>query len=348
MSVSSMLASGAGCVNSAVPDRRAIRDAESLVGVKVGVKIGIKTLSSKRLEASSDLRADGSSVRVSIRASVLRKAVVPASLDQPIWLGSPVNRGARNLVPIHTGFSRRCLPCAQAVNNHGPETPAWSSNMSLKDISRNPVQTPIRKTLCATLVAALSVSASMSAAAGDYSATQARAEVIGSEPIYRSVEVAVPREVCRDERIEPRYDPRYDRRYSNSGRRSNTPGIVGAIIGGALGHAVGNGNKNKKIGTAVGAVLGGSIGGDISRRNHQRSQERNAERGYRNDRPVSYRTERVCYEEIDYRTEEQISGYDVTYVYAGETYTTVLAEACLLYTSPSPRDQRGSRMPSSA
>ena len=26
----------------------------------------------------------------------------------------------------------------------------------------------------------------------------------------------------------------------------------------------------------------------------------------------------------------------------------VLAEACLLYTSPSPRDQRGSRMPSSA
>ena len=27
---------------------------------------------------------------------------------------------------------------------------------------------------------------------------------------------------------------------------------------------------------------------------------------------------------------------------------TILAEACLLYTSPSPRDQRGSRMPSSA
>ena len=28
--------------------------------------------------------------------------------------------------------------------------------------------------------------------------------------------------------------------------------------------------------------------------------------------------------------------------------TTYLARVCLLYTSPSPRDQRGSRMPSSA
>ena len=31
-----------------------------------------------------------------------------------------------------------------------------------------------------------------------------------------------------------------------------------------------------------------------------------------------------------------------------ETYSARVAKACLLYTSPSPRDQRGSRMPSSA
>ena len=30
------------------------------------------------------------------------------------------------------------------------------------------------------------------------------------------------------------------------------------------------------------------------------------------------------------------------------TTKTVVGDACLLYTSPSPRDQRGSRMPSSA
>ena len=44
---------------------------------------------------------------------------------------------------------------------------------------------------------------------------------------------------------------------------------------------------------------------------------------------------------------EKIDIYNVT---NGERFSTYLmaAEACLLYTSPSPRDQRGSRMPSSA
>lgn len=166
-----------------------------------------------------------------------------------------------------------------------------------------------RSVLCAVLLAALSVPA----AANGHRSTSAQAEVVGAEPIYRTVEVAVPREVCRDERVDVR-----DNRYGRSARRSNTPGILGAIVGGALGHAVGNGNTNKKIGTAVGAILGGSIGGDIGRRNQDRNR--------RSQEPVSYRTERVCYEEIDYRTEQQISGYDVTYVYAGQTYTTVLAD----------------------
>ena len=34
--------------------------------------------------------------------------------------------------------------------------------------------------------------------------------------------------------------------------------------------------------------------------------------------------------------------------YENEVFPKLLAETCLLYTSPSPRDQRGSRMPSSA
>ena len=35
-------------------------------------------------------------------------------------------------------------------------------------------------------------------------------------------------------------------------------------------------------------------------------------------------------------------------IMAGPTYIKGYLRACLLYTSPSPRDQRGSRMPSSA
>ena len=149
------------------------------------------------------------------------------------------------------------------------------------------------------------------AAAPDYREPVQRAEVLSATPIVEHVEVAVPREVCRDERVRRRYPVDY-----RSHRRSATPGIVGAIVGGAIGHSVGNGKKNKKIGTAVGAILGGSIGADISRRNHERRWE--------TAQPVRYRTERVCRVETDYRTEEHISGYDVTYTYAGATYSTVL------------------------
>jgi len=162
-----------------------------------------------------------------------------------------------------------------------------------------------------------------------------QAEVLRAEPIFESFEVSEPREVCTNERIRvnsrERYD-RYDRYDGHQSRRSRTPGVVGAILGGAIGHSVGHGKKNKKIGTAVGAILGGTIGADISRRNHERYQSRLYERGY--DRGpdgryegVSYRTERVCRVEQDYRTEERISGYDVTYAYGGRTYSTVTRHA---------------------
>lgn len=151
-----------------------------------------------------------------------------------------------------------------------------------------------------------------------------QAKVLRADPIVETYEVEVPREVCRQEQVRQTNYSRYDN-YGRSDRysagRSRTPGIVGAIIGGAIGHSVGHGKKNKKIGTAVGAVLGGTIGADISRRNHER---RANDRYYEGQRPVRYRTERVCEVVSEYRTEERISGYDVSYAYGGQTYATVL------------------------
>lgn len=152
-----------------------------------------------------------------------------------------------------------------------------------------------------------------------------RAEVVRSEPIVETYEVKVPREVCHDEEVAyQRVGAGYSSDYGQRSQRSRTPGVVGAIIGGAIGHSVGHGKKNKKIGTAVGAILGGTIGADISRRNHNRYEDRRYRdsRDYRDT--VSYRTEQVCRVTHDYRTEERIRGYDVTYVYAGETYDAVL------------------------
>ena len=131
-----------------------------------------------------------------------------------------------------------------------------------------------------------------------------RARVVEVEPIYRTVEYAVPSEQCRI------VDVPYGRGREH---RSSTAPIVGALIGGAIGNAVGHKKSNKRVGAAVGALLGGSIGYDISRRN--RSYER-----------TSYRTEEVCEVVDEYRSEQQLTGYDVTYRYGGQTYTTRMSD----------------------
>ena len=138
------------------------------------------------------------------------------------------------------------------------------------------------------------------------------ARVVGVVPLYETVEINEPQEICRDERVA--YEvPRYHRRE----RRSATGPILGAVIGGAIGNAVGSGKRNKQVGVAVGALLGGSIGADIAR-------QRRAEAGYGYDRaPVRYRTERVCEWQDRYRTEQQLTGYRVSYRIGGDTFETI-------------------------
>ncbi len=174
----------------------------------------------------------------------------------------------------------------------------------------------------------LATSLCLPAAAGYRgSSNTVRAKVLSADPIVEAYEVEMPREVCRQEQVRELSRGAVDDRYYASRQatgRSRTPGIVGAIIGGAIGHSVGNGKTNKKIGTAVGAVLGGSIGADISRRNQERRVYADARGPELRYEPVRYRTERVCEVVVDYRTEERVSGYDVSYAYGGQTYATIL------------------------
>ncbi len=129
-----------------------------------------------------------------------------------------------------------------------------------------------------------------------------RAKVVDVEPLYESVHYTVPTEQCHLERV-----PVYEH---NRVGRSYTGPILGAIIGGAIGNAVGHEKHNKQVGTAVGAILGGSIGRDIARRHR-------SEVG-----PASYRSEEVCRVVNEPREELELTGYRVTYQYAGETHTT--------------------------
>ena len=148
------------------------------------------------------------------------------------------------------------------------------------------------------LLAPAVMTAGMAQAATSYE----RAPVTNVIPVYETVRFSVPVEQCREETVAYRND---------HGRRSATGPILGAVIGGALGNALGNKKKNKQVGAVVGAVLGGSVGADISRRH------RNA-----HGDEVRYRTEEVCTTHREEREEERLAGYDVSYVYGGQSYTT--------------------------
>ncbi len=157
----------------------------------------------------------------------------------------------------------------------------------------------------AVLLATFGVSAAHSAARDE-------ARVVDVKPVYETVRISVPREECAQERV-PVYA---DDGYRRSKSRSATPGLVGAIIGGAIGNSVGHNKTNKRVGLAVGALLGGAIGNDIAKKN----------RGYGNDdyrrNERRYTTQEVCTVYDDWQSEERLAGYDVSYRYAGEIYTT--------------------------
>ena len=161
-----------------------------------------------------------------------------------------------------------------------------------------PAKKTVRKVAYAAIPALLVPSMALAATTYD------RARVVDVDPVYETVSYDVPVQECRMEQV--RYEePVYGRRASATGP------ILGAIIGGALGNAVGHKKRNKQVGAVVGAVLGGSIGADIAR-NPRRHHNTHAQ----------YRTEEVCDTVHEQRTEQHLADYNVSYVYAGQTYTT--------------------------
>jgi uncharacterized protein YcfJ len=152
-----------------------------------------------------------------------------------------------------------------------------------------------RKLLTAGIMLAL---LSSTAAAGnrmvyDY------AKVIDAHPIYETVRVSTPRQVCRDEQVVVR-----------SGRRdSYTSVIAGGIIGGVIGNQVIHG-KYRDLGTVAGALLGGSLGNDYRYRQQAPYDQR-------------YLTQR-CREVAAVREERHLTGYQVNYRYQGREYWTTM------------------------
>ena len=124
------------------------------------------------------------------------------------------------------------------------------------------------------------------------------ARVVSSVPEYERVNS--PREECYSE-------------YESGARRSpdrNYAGtIIGGITGGIIGAQVGQGNGNKAA-TAAGAIVGAIVGDRVQ--NHARYDEDEG------------REVRRC--DVTDHWENRLTGYRVTYEYAGRRYAALLPE----------------------
>lgn len=118
-------------------------------------------------------------------------------------------------------------------------------------------------------------------------------KVLNRTPIMESVQIETPKRVCRQEQV------------VTQNAKSYTPSIFGGIVGAAAGNQFGRG-KGKDLATVAGGVLGASVGRDIQNKNAE-SHTALIER---------------CHDETEFRYEERISGWRVTYEYNGQTYVT--------------------------
>jgi len=162
----------------------------------------------------------------------------------------------------------------------------------------------MKKTIITTIVAGMIITAGSAVAGHGHNKWRNnsftdRARVTNVEPIFRMVKVAVPREEC------------YTREVRNGHRHGDKAAstVIGGIIGGAVGHRLG---KHKKGPTVAGAIIGAAVGNSIGKNKHRRHDD------------VEY--EEVCDTHTDYRRERQLDGYEVTYRYRGEFFTTRMDE----------------------
>ena len=119
------------------------------------------------------------------------------------------------------------------------------------------------------------------------------------EPIRVRRDVRVPREECFEEPVT---------RTRRDGPSTTGRTVLGALIGAGVGYGVGKDHRDGEYATAAGGLIGAALGA--------RSAERNARYETRTDYV------RQCRTVYDRRSEERIDGYEVTYRYDGQTYTT--------------------------
>lgn len=161
-------------------------------------------------------------------------------------------------------------------------------------------------------LATLGVLAASTAEAGRYDTRApsglAYAEVLRVDPIIETYDRPVQRDQCWREPVRYREPARY-----RSARNDRAPAVLGAIVGGVIGSQFGSGG-GRDAATAAGALLGYSAVRDDQRRHGG---------GYYESGREYVRYEQRCQVNTEYFREERVTGYDVTYRYNDQVFTTV-------------------------
>jgi uncharacterized protein YcfJ len=125
---------------------------------------------------------------------------------------------------------------------------------------------------------------------------QAYAEVLSSQPVYRQVAIAVPQQQCYQQPV-----TYVDNRPSIGGT------LLGGLAGGLIGHTIGRGSGNAWA-TGIGAVVGAGVGNNIASAGEVQR--------------TAYQQQ--CTMVSNYQYQQQLEGYNVTYRYGGQVYSTHL------------------------
>ena len=126
------------------------------------------------------------------------------------------------------------------------------------------------------------------------------AQVVAVQPITRTSTSETPRQVCEDVQV-VHQEPYKDKNQVGGA-------VVGGVVGGLLGHQIGGG-KGKTLATVGGAAAGAYAGHEIQKQ-HQKNN-------------ATYTTtENRCHTVVDKSSKTHTVGYDVTYLFNGQSRHT--------------------------
>jgi len=127
------------------------------------------------------------------------------------------------------------------------------------------------------------------------------AKVVNVQPVTELVQIPQDQQVCRRELVRKRVPE----------HRSPAPAIFGSILGGVIGHQFGGGH-GKTAATIAGAAIGGAVASNAQYRRY----------------PPKYYTarEQRCRTETNWRSEERVIAWDVSWKYRGKIYHSTMNE----------------------